>query len=147
MAKAACTLSNGGARWTALMAAAKAPPMVAPMNSEGEKMPPDEPEPRLSEVAASLARKKQRQEAAEVHVAGEDRLHGGVADAVDEVLPESGEEAVHQQAHQQHAEDMAQVTLADAVEGVFDQVQAAHEARGGGAGDAAQDGVEHSQHH
>ena len=24
------------------------------MNSEGEKMPPDEPEPRLAEVAASL---------------------------------------------------------------------------------------------
>ena len=34
--------------------AAKAPPSVAPMNSDGEKMPPDEPEPRLSEVASSL---------------------------------------------------------------------------------------------
>ena len=33
---------------------AKAAPNVAPMNSEGEKMPPDEPEPRLIDVAASL---------------------------------------------------------------------------------------------
>ena len=29
--------------------------MVAPMNSDGEKMPPEAPEPRLIEVAASLA--------------------------------------------------------------------------------------------
>ena len=29
---------------------------VAPMNSDGEKMPPEEPEPRLTEVAHSLAK-------------------------------------------------------------------------------------------
>ena len=40
--------------------APKAPPSVAPMNSEGEKMPPDAPEPRLIEVAASLRDKEQR---------------------------------------------------------------------------------------
>ncbi len=33
---------------------ANAAPRVAPMNSDGEKMPPDEPEPRLMQVAASL---------------------------------------------------------------------------------------------
>jgi hypothetical protein len=37
--------------------APKAPPNVAPIKSEGEKMPPDEPEPRLKEVAVSLQRK------------------------------------------------------------------------------------------
>ena len=35
--------------------APNAPPTVAPMNSEGEKMPPEAPEPRLTEVAQSLA--------------------------------------------------------------------------------------------
>jgi hypothetical protein len=37
--------------------APKAPPNVAPIKSEGEKMPPDEPEPRLNEVAVSLQTK------------------------------------------------------------------------------------------
>ena len=41
--------------WMALIAAPKAPPMVAPMNSDGEKMPPEAPEPRLTEVAHNLA--------------------------------------------------------------------------------------------
>ena len=43
---------------TAVIAAPKAPPIVAPMNNEGEKMPPDAPEPRLTEVANSLATNK-----------------------------------------------------------------------------------------
>ena len=33
---------------------AKPAPSVAPMKSEGEKIPPDDPEPRLSDVASSL---------------------------------------------------------------------------------------------
>jgi hypothetical protein len=33
----------------------KAPPIDAPMNSEGEKIPPEAPQPRLIEVAHSLA--------------------------------------------------------------------------------------------
>ena len=41
--------------WTALTRTPKAPPMVAPMNSEGENIPPEAPEPRLIEVATSLA--------------------------------------------------------------------------------------------
>ena len=51
--------SAGKARPTT---AAKAPPSVAPMNSDGEKMPPDEPEPRLSDVASELAQKQQRKQ-------------------------------------------------------------------------------------
>src|SRR6516164_10636994 len=35
----------------------RAPPRVAPIKSEGEKIPPDEPEPRLRHVAASLQAK------------------------------------------------------------------------------------------
>ena len=33
------------------------------MNSDGEKMPPEEPEPRLSEVATSLHDEQEQQEA------------------------------------------------------------------------------------
>ena len=36
----------------------KAPPSVAPMNKDGEKIPPDAPDPRLIEVAAILAANK-----------------------------------------------------------------------------------------
>ena len=53
MAKLATSIGNGTC--SAFSAAAKAPPIAAPMNSEGEKMPPEEPEPRLTEVANSLA--------------------------------------------------------------------------------------------
>ena len=60
MAKAGTLTSTAGNNICA--SAPNAPPSVAPMNSEGEKIPPDEPEPRLSEVAGSLARKQQRQE-------------------------------------------------------------------------------------
>ncbi len=42
-------------------AAAKAPPIVAPINRDGEKIPPEEPDPRLSEVASSLQTKQQEQ--------------------------------------------------------------------------------------
>ena len=41
---------------------AKPPPSVAPMNSDGEKMPPEAPEPRLSEVASELRDEQQRQQ-------------------------------------------------------------------------------------
>ena len=40
---------------TAVRRAPNAPPIVAPMNSDGEKMPPDDPDPRLIEVAQSFA--------------------------------------------------------------------------------------------
>jgi hypothetical protein len=40
--------------------AANARPIVAPMNSDGEKIPPEEPDPRLSEVASSLQKNSSR---------------------------------------------------------------------------------------
>ena len=40
----------------AARADAKAPPIVAPMKSDGEKIPPEAPEPRLTVVANSLQR-------------------------------------------------------------------------------------------
>ena len=49
MAKAGILIGRPGKIIDA--SAANAPPRVAPMNSEGEKMPPDEPEPRLTDVA------------------------------------------------------------------------------------------------
>ena len=58
MAKAGTLSCSGRA---ALNRAAKAPPRVAPMKSEGEKMPPDEPEPRLSDVANALSRQEPEQ--------------------------------------------------------------------------------------
>src|SRR5579872_7072564 len=45
---------RGGINPVLFSAAANAPPSVAPMNSEGEKMPPDDPEPRLKDVATSF---------------------------------------------------------------------------------------------
>ena len=51
IAKAGRLIGMPGA--IARMSPANAAPIVAPMNRDGEKMPPDEPEPRLSEVAAS----------------------------------------------------------------------------------------------
>jgi hypothetical protein len=52
IAKAGTLMSSGTSR--AVRADAKAPPIVAPMNSDGEKIPPDEPEPRLVVVANGL---------------------------------------------------------------------------------------------
>jgi hypothetical protein len=48
------SFSNGKA---VLASAPKAPPNVAPIKSEGEKIPPDELEARLEDVAVSLRAK------------------------------------------------------------------------------------------
>ena len=56
--------------------------MVAPMNSEGEKMPPEAPAPRLTEVARELGDEQQQQQRRHAEIAGEDRLNGRVADAL-----------------------------------------------------------------
>jgi hypothetical protein len=52
MAKAG--MLRGIGKPAAVRSAAKPPPSVAPMNKEGEKMPPDEPDPRLVDVASAL---------------------------------------------------------------------------------------------
>ena len=56
------------------------------MNSDGEKMPPDAPEPRLTEVANSLAANSSASSAGRGEAAGQDRLDGRVADALDVVV-------------------------------------------------------------
>ena len=61
---------------------------VAPMNSDGEKMPPDEPAPRLSEVAASLHDEQQREQPPGRLPPVEDRLDRRIADALDEIMAE-----------------------------------------------------------
>jgi hypothetical protein len=38
--------------------------MVAPIKREGEKMPPADPDPRLSDVASSLQRNRRKSNAA-----------------------------------------------------------------------------------
>ena len=71
--------------------APKLPPMVAPMNSDGEKMPPEAPEPRLVEVAKSFATKRKTRKQAskgrvDAKLPGQDRFDGRVADALDIVM-------------------------------------------------------------
>ena len=73
----------------AVRADAKAPPIVAPMNSEGEKIPPDEPEPRLTVVANSLQTNNSASSQAARQLAEYDRLHRRVADAFDVVVAEA----------------------------------------------------------
>ena len=63
--------------------------MVAPMNSEGEKMPPEEPEPRLSEVASSLQTNSSSSRPGRRQLAEQDRLDRRVADALDVVVAEA----------------------------------------------------------
>ena len=58
MAKDGMSMANG--TWSAESMAANAPPIVAPINSDGEKIPPEEPDPRLSEVASSLQKNSSR---------------------------------------------------------------------------------------
>ena len=81
----------------------KAPPIVAPMNSDGEKMPPEAPEPRLTEVAQSLAANNSSSSAGS-RDAGKDRLDGRVADALDVIVPAADQERIDQHADDQHAD-------------------------------------------
>jgi hypothetical protein len=56
--------------------------MVAPMNSEGEKIPPEAPEPRLTEVAASLAANRSKSSAGKI-------AQIGIFDALENVFGEA----------------------------------------------------------
>ena len=127
--------------------AAKAAPSVAPMNSDGEKMPPEEPEPRLIEVASSLATAStSRRRRRELAVQG--GLDRRVADALDEVMPVRQPEArTSATPTMQHAQSVAQIAAADLIEDIFQPVQGAHEARRGDAGDGAEQRVEHQGQH
>ena len=107
------------------VAAANAPPRVAPMNSDGEKMPPDEPEPRLTDRRQQLARHTAAAGTpAAGKLPGQGRLDRRVADAFDVVMAAPAHQRVDQHADQQHAERMAQVAAGDFVEQVLGPVQA-----------------------
>ena len=72
------------------------------MNSEGEKIPPEEPDPKLSEVAKRLADAQQSQQPKRRDPSCQHRLDRCVADAVDVVLAEGAEEEVHEHAKHRH---------------------------------------------
>ena len=63
------------------------------MNSDGEKMPPDEPEPRLSEVASTLQTNSSASSQTPTVWPARIALDRRVADAVDIILPEACETA------------------------------------------------------
>ena len=58
--------------------------MVAPMNSEGEKIPPEEPEPRLSRGGATIWPEQNAQKRGHRKAADKNSLDRRVADALDE---------------------------------------------------------------
>ncbi len=90
-------------------------------------MPPDDPDPRLSEVAASLDDEQQRQERRGREPAEQDVLDRRVADAVDLVVAREAKEGVHHRAHEGHADDVPQVRIGDALESLFGEMQPADE--------------------
>ena len=67
-------------------------------------MPPDEPDPRLSEVASAL---QQPQQPESRDLPRQHRLDGSVADPIDVILTEGAEQQVHEYAQHQHPEHMA----------------------------------------
>ena len=105
MAKAERLMSALGS--AARTKAAKAAPSAVPMKSDGEKIPPDEPEPRLTEVATSLAANRNSRKVPTVELAAEYRLDGRVADAFDVVVAREEMESVDQHSDHCHAERMA----------------------------------------
>ena len=82
--------------WIAVMKAPNAPPMVAPMNSDGEKIPPDDPEPRLVEVAQQLCDKQQKKQRRQAKAAEQNPLDRRVTDAFDIIMPGESEQQVDQ---------------------------------------------------
>ena len=89
------------------------------MNSDGEKMPPDAPEPRLIEVAKSLATNSSGQDGKRRELACQQGLDRRVADALDVIMPEKAQQRIDQDADQQHADDMAQIGIVDPLEDVL----------------------------
>ena len=67
------------------------------MNSEGEKMPPEAPEPRLVDVAELRGQERQQQPRRE-QTARQDRLDGRIADALDVIMPGEAKEQIDQDA-------------------------------------------------
>ena len=121
---------------------AKAAPSAAPMNSDGEKIPPDDPDPRLTEVANSLADEQDQQEAGAGDLVPQRCLDRRVADALDIVVPVCDPQPIHQSADEQHSDGVAEVAARDQVEAVFNPVQAPDEPRRGDPGHGTEHGIE-----
>ena len=125
MAKAGTlTPAEGSSRFAS---AAKAPPRVAPMNSDGEKIPPDEPEPRLSDVASSFADEQQRQER---HAAdGRPTGHPGPSHSrrLRRGSDRRGAKRDTSGADQTHTERVSQIGILESLEFLLCQMQAADE--------------------
>ena len=68
----------------------------------------------------------------------QDCLNGGVADALDEIMPLINEEGVHQRADHQHANGVAQIRILNLREGVLGENQTADEGGGRKTDDAAE---------
>ena len=92
------------------------------MNSDGEKIPPEAPEPRLTEVANSLAANRPSRRASACQIIQQDRLDGGVADAFDEIMARKSHQRVDQHADHQHADAVAQIGISDFAENVFRKI-------------------------
>jgi hypothetical protein len=105
------------------------------MNSEGEKMPPDEPAPRLVEVAKSLQTKR----SASSQPAAPQPLR--IAWIV-EVVAELSMQSVDQPADEQHAEYVPRVAAGHLLECILRQVQHPDEQCAGDAADRAEQHVE-----
>ena len=74
-----------------------------------------------------LCSKQNDQERRQVEAAGEDRLNGRIADALHEIVAGADQKRVDQHADNQHADKVAQIGIANAVEDIFGQAQAADE--------------------
>ena len=90
-------------------------------------MPPDEPDPRLSEVANALQTLNRPSSQKRRELSRQHRLNGGVADAVDVVLTEGAEEQVHEHADHQHAQHVPQIAGLDPIEEILGQMQPSDE--------------------
>jgi hypothetical protein len=89
------------------------------MKSDGEKMPPDEPDPRLTDVANSFAGVEQQKEPGDGELPGQGCLNGRVTDALDIVVSAPTHERIDQHTDNQHAESMAKVTARHFVEQIL----------------------------
>ena len=126
------TIANAGMLMSAegnkcCASAPKAPPRVAPMNSDGEKIPPDDPDPRLSEVAVNFADEQQRQEWRGADHAEQNILDRRIADAFDMVVTGKAQKRVHHRADDAHSDRVAQIGIAIRSNCVLGKMQAANE--------------------
>ena len=88
-----------------------AAPNVAPMNSEGEKIPPDAPEPSVRDVTSSFSTKSSssRWNAESVPVSTSWMV--AVSDSLNVVVTPLGHQEIHDDSHQKHPRHVARVVV------------------------------------